>query len=125
MEKFISACMEAIFSASFPGKAEIYEQYKHFERRVDLEESGFVSVKFTANDDAPKAAGSVRVPVSAIAKQKDGTHFAILIHILNGVLSELEVYSLESEPLLYEEIFSIQQFIVEDACSYPRRFIID
>ncbi len=49
---------------------------------------------------APHAAVTWRVPIEAEGNDADGMPFAILLHVLDGYLSELEIYRMDGKPFL-------------------------
>lgn len=54
---------------------------------------GCPSIVFSVDRDAvPAASVRSRVPTEAVAVEKDGTKIAILLHVVEGYVSELEVY---------------------------------
>jgi hypothetical protein len=72
----------------FPGKRTLVQQLATARvRRIDGDES----LEF-ALDDGPRAEVVRRIPVEAEGEDADGVTIHILLHVLDGVMKELEIF---------------------------------
>jgi len=85
-----------LLSATFPGKKEIADQLRSARvRRIDEEGS----LEFQV-DSAVQAAKVERlIPVEAEAPDTDGILVHFLLHVLDGLAAELEVYKDDLTPI--------------------------
>lgn len=87
--------MHVLLDADFPGNAALREQLsKARVRRIDEDGSLEISV-----DDAPRAEVVGRVPVEAETEDSDGVPIHVSLHVVNGLMNELELYREDSKPV--------------------------
>lgn len=87
------AVLERLLSESFPGRNALEEQSRDIQaRRIDADGS----LAFAPNPDAPPADVARRIPVEAETEDVDGVIIHVLLHVLNGYMSELEIYREDS-----------------------------
>ena len=67
-------------------------------------EYSFISLKFERIDSLEKYPYSVRVPVEMRAYQDRGAPVVFLIHIIDGIINELEVFTADSSEIKEEAI---------------------
>jgi hypothetical protein len=80
--------IEKMLAADFPGKDEIASQVATaLVRKID----GNGSLEFLVRDTT-KASVKRRVPIEAEAHDADGITIHILLHVVEGIVSEFEVY---------------------------------
>jgi hypothetical protein len=94
--------LDRLLSMDFPGCSELREQANHSTVR-DVTEYGdnYGSIEFSI-DDAYKhyrALVRQRVPVEGETRDSDGVSVYVLLHVINGVLNELEIYKSDSRPM--------------------------
>lgn len=91
---------EAIFGvlleAPFPGRDEIRQQLTASLVRTI---NGEGSLEFRVSSDV-RAPVTARIPVQAEMKDEDGVPVRILLHIVGGILRELEVYKGDGSRLI-------------------------
>ena len=92
------AIIQRLLAASFPGREEVARQV--LSAKVIAEcQCGCRSVLLGIEDDAPKAPVNRRVPVQGMSKDADGTPILFLLHVVAGVLNELEILRADSKPV--------------------------
>ncbi len=57
-------------------------------------------LRLVVSDDAPLADVARRVPIEAVAPDADGMTIHFLVHVLEGRLSELEIFREDSKEIL-------------------------
>jgi hypothetical protein len=85
--------LERLLSVDFHGVAELLAQLRVVRVRTipDYAES-HASLEFLVPDDAPVAPTRVRIPTEASYRDSDGVDVHLLLHVVDGRMSELEVY---------------------------------
>lgn len=90
------AIVEVLLEAPFPGRKKIREQLKDcFVKQIDEEGS----LEFVVNTEV-RAPGRTRIPVEAEMKDDDGVPVRLLLHVVDDLARELEVYKGDSSPLI-------------------------
>jgi hypothetical protein len=90
------ALIERLLSADFEGREALAEQLEAaVVRRIDADGS----LEF-APSGGPPAHTARRIPVEAEFEDEDGVTVHLLLHVLDGLLNELEVFREDSKPLL-------------------------
>jgi hypothetical protein len=83
------ALIYRLLETDFPGKSEVASQLSDFRvRRIDCEGSLELKVQ-SVFDPAPVLK---RIPVEAEGVDQDGVGVHLLLHVVGGVVKELEVY---------------------------------
>jgi hypothetical protein len=88
--------ISALLAADFPGREALSEQLGSVAVRP-LDENGSLELSTAAG--APRAEVVRRVPVEAELEDRDGVTVHVLLHVVDGLLKELEVYREDSGPL--------------------------
>ncbi len=90
--------IDFLLSKPFPGRNELRAQLAH--ARVSEEYVGEdPSIILTVDPPAARAASVMtRIPVEARGRDSDGVEVHVLLHVVDGYLSELEVYRSDSAP---------------------------
>jgi hypothetical protein len=57
------------------------------------------SLELSIVGTAPRANVERRIPVEAEAEDVDGMTFHVLLHVVDGLVNELEIYRNDSEPM--------------------------
>ena len=83
------AIMERLLELPFPGRDEIRKQVDHAVVR-EIGDHDERSLQFDVEIDV-KAPVSQRVPVEATAYDEDGVPIEALLHVVGGVIKELEI----------------------------------
>ncbi len=87
--------LDRMLQEDFPGRDEIARQLGHaLAREIDREGS----LEFSVEPD-PWIETKYRVPVEAECKDSDGVTIHLLLHVLDGRLSELEIFKEDSSPV--------------------------
>ena len=88
--------LAVLLAADFPGRDAVVAQIAAAKgRRIDDDGSLELSVV-----DAPPAAVERRIPVEAEIEDLDGVTVHLLLHVLDGFVSELEIFREDSGPVL-------------------------
>ena len=98
--------MDALFQAGFKGK-EIPQNQIKTAKIVREEGYSIISIKFIIDDDKERFPNKVRVPVEMRAYQEKTAPIIFLIHVLDGVLDELEIFTADSSKL-EQELINLQ-----------------
>lgn len=100
MERDLTAAEQAILArlleSSFPGAAELRHQAVQA-RVVDEEDQ---TIDLEVPHTLPPAPVNRRIPVEAFFEDSDRTVVHVLLHVVGGYLSELEVYKEDNSPVL-------------------------
>jgi hypothetical protein len=80
--------LAALLSAEFTGKSALAEQVKMASVRA-IDDNG--SLEFAPTDGTP-AQVDRRIPVEAEIDDSDGVTIHVLLHVVDGIVKELEVY---------------------------------
>jgi hypothetical protein len=80
----------------FPGSAELREQFKGLRVR-SLDSNGSLALSTSVDVLAPV---KLRIPVEAECVDADGVPVHVLLHVVNGMLKELEIFREDSGPLI-------------------------
>lgn len=91
-----ASLLALLLSAEFKGKEAIARQLRDARvRAIDIEGSLALNVSLSEKADAKH-----RVPIEAEAQDRDGMTIHMLLHVVNGIASELEFYKDDSSPIL-------------------------
>lgn len=83
------AVLEKLLSYEFPGVDALREQSKGLRARsIDAEGS----LELKPGEDVPRADVAQRVPVEGELKDRSGMTIHVLLHVVDGLLNELDVY---------------------------------
>ncbi len=88
--------MQRLLAADFIGREEVAKQLDGCRVRI-IDEEG--SLALEPNDAAKPASVKKRIPVEAEAVDEDGIHVHLLLHVVNGLATELEVYKDDGSPI--------------------------
>jgi uncharacterized protein DUF6984 len=95
--------LQQLLDARPVGESALREQLKT--ARVRAESSGASrSVWLDVDERSPRSKGSPRVPVSGEAPDEDGLPIAVLLHVVDGLVQELEIYRVDGAPIRTNEI---------------------
>jgi hypothetical protein len=95
--------LQQLLDARPVGEPALREQLKT--ARVRAESSGDSrSVWLDVDERSPRSTGSPRVPVSGEAVDEDGVPIAVLLHVVDGLVQELEIYRVDGAPIRMDEI---------------------
>ncbi|MEQ1919420.1 MAG: hypothetical protein ABL955_09485 [Elusimicrobiota bacterium] len=83
---------------NFPGSSALTEQAKIAKVSGECA-CGCSSIIFSIPANAPIATVLQRVPVEAASKDADGMGLHFLLHVVGGILHELEIFREDSEPV--------------------------
>ena len=95
-----SAIIESLLREPFPGRDELRAQIACAQvKPVESYRDNYGSLEFEVAA-APKAPVRVRVPVDAVALDADGVPIEFLLHVVDGVVKELEVVKADGSPIV-------------------------
>jgi hypothetical protein len=81
--------LQRLLEVDFPGRQAVVSQVHGIRvRRIDPE--GSLELKAIPNSE--EANVERRIPVEAEGMDEDGTMIHVLLHVVNGIASELEIY---------------------------------
>lgn len=87
------ALLDSLLAHKFPGVSALREQLTTVQvRRVDSEGS----LELLPGEGGPRAEVVQRVPVEGELRDRDGVMIHILLHVIDGLLKEMEVYREDS-----------------------------
>ena len=89
--------MNCLVARDFPGSKELALQIQDCQVR-HLDEDG--SLEFRVMMPVKASAVKYRVPAEGEAEDSDGVTIHFLIHVLDGVLDELEIYKEDNTPII-------------------------
>lgn len=88
--------LDRLLSQEFPGKAELKLQLQECEVRT-ISDMGTFAIRPCCTPIAPVVE---RIPVEAVADDLDGHGIHFLLHVIQGVASELEVFTDTAFPVI-------------------------
>jgi hypothetical protein len=101
-----SAIIERLLQDPFPGRDELREQISRSRvRPVDEYRDDYGSIEFEV-EGGPKAKVTQRVPVDARANDSDGVPIEFLLHVVDGIVRELEIYKADGSPIVTRPVAS-------------------
>ena len=87
---------QRLLEADFPGKREVAAQLNSCRART-LDPEG--SIELDPGTDFGKASVDKRIPVEAEGVDEDSILVHVLLHVVNGVIKELEIYKDDGSPI--------------------------
>jgi len=81
--------LDKLLSESFPGRSAIREQLQMCQVR-NFDENG--SLEFLISADAPRADVLYVIPAEGFFQDSDGVLAHALLHVVNGIATEIEVF---------------------------------
>jgi hypothetical protein len=87
--------ISVLLSEDFPGRDELVGQLDHVSGRI-IDDDGSLELRVTA--DAPRAPVTARVATEGHMADSDGMMVHVLLHVVDGFMSELEIYRDDSTP---------------------------
>lgn len=84
--------LRLLSAASFPGRDELLAQVEKASAST-IDEDGSISIRPTI---VQRAAVTTRIPVEGEAQDIDGVTIHYLLHVVDGLINELEVYKDDS-----------------------------
>ena len=88
--------LKLLQAAPFAGRDDLLLQVEKATAR-SIDEDGSISLK---SSPTPKASVTARIPVEGEAQDTDGMVIHYLLHVVDGTMSELEVYKDDSSRVL-------------------------
>lgn len=97
------ALIEQLLAQSFNGRDELAAQLR--DAQVIAEGAGDTrTLRFgPLRGDAFPAPTALRIPVEGIADDADGVAITVLLHVVDGWVTELEVYRVDGKPIRSDE----------------------
>ena len=87
--------LSALLAAQFPGSVQIAKQIESARGRV-VDKEGSIALQAA---DGPCADVERRIPVEAEAEDADGRTFHVLLHVVDGYIAELEIFTEDGLPM--------------------------
>ncbi|HNT03555.1 MAG TPA: hypothetical protein PLY12_11470 [Bacillota bacterium] len=88
----VSVWINKLLAIEFKGRDILVKQMENSKYEL-INGEGFISIKFCVNDEKEKFPFRVRVPVEMIAFQQGRHPIMFLLHVLGGIVDELEIYT--------------------------------
>lgn len=104
------ALLHRLLSADFPGREQLIEQVRS---ATVAPIDGDGSLRFVV-DKATEAGVTKRIPVEAQCVDSDGISIHALLHVVDGQISELEIYKDDSSSVLREVNVNEWEILVMD-----------
>lgn len=83
--------------------------------RVTAEGQGDTrSIRFQLDRNAPRAETQMRIPVEGQAADADGVAIAVLLHVVDGLAEELEIYRVDGELIQTDAFYERVTVAVND-----------
>lgn len=89
---------EKILSVDFKGRNIIEKQLKEA-KTIGIYEVGFISLKLVIENEVQKFPYLIRVPVEIRVKRPNKAPTIFLLHIIEGIIDELEIFNADSSSL--------------------------
>lgn len=89
------ALLKRLLEANFPGRDELVQLLRDFQVRV-IDDEGSLELRSQSAAIAPVVK---RIPVEAEAKDRDGVDIHLLLHVVNGRPTELEIFKDDGSPV--------------------------
>jgi hypothetical protein len=108
------ALIDRLLQEAFAGSTEIRAQLAL--ALVEAEGRGDTrTLRFTWGDeDVPRAQTAVRIPVEAEVLDNDGMPIAVLLHVIDGLAEELEIYRVDGEEIQQPALGTADSVMVND-----------
>lgn len=90
------ALVDRLLREDFDGNRELARQIEHC-RVVQVDSEG--SLRFELEGSPSPASVSRRIPVEGEVADSDGVMVNVLLHVVNGLLVELEIYKEDGSPI--------------------------
>ena len=88
--------LDRLLESDFPGRSQIAEQLgKCLVRTIDEEGSLELHVQTDLKAEVKR-----RIPIEGEVEDADGILIHVLLHVVNGVVTELEIYKDNSSPII-------------------------
>ena len=109
----VETWIKKLMEIEFVGKNILISQVESAKYEVKHGE-GFISIKYYVDNEKEKFPYQVRIPVEMEAFQSGENPIMFLLHVLDGVVDELEVYSVDGSPIGMEISVQIVKHKVAD-----------
>jgi hypothetical protein len=97
LDDYEKCVIRQLLSAEFTGRDEIREQLgSALAKQIDSEKS----LQFLINPQCGRANVRSRIPVEGSFADSDGIQIHILLHVIDGVAQELEIYKDDGTPII-------------------------
>lgn len=90
--------LDQLLAFPFPGREEIAAQLLTA-RVSDTADADTRTIDIVVDASSPRAVTVARVPVEAEADDADGAPIAILLHVVDGLVVELEIYRMDGDAI--------------------------
>lgn len=94
-----TSVIEKLLCVEFEGRNALKEQLNHT-KVIGNCSCGCRSILLSSGSLAPMLSPSQRIPVEMESMDDDGVPVLFLLHVIEGYVSELEVFRADSEPLI-------------------------
>lgn len=95
--------IDTLMNVEFQGRDVLLQQFSKA-RIVYMQEYAFISIKFKVEEEIEPYPFHVRVPVEMRAFQQESAPIIFLLHIVGGVINELEIITADSTQIEADNI---------------------
>lgn len=100
LSEFEKEVLKKLLYTPFQGNKELLEQSKHAQvKKPDGYSDNYGSIEFIIDSDL-RANVKERVPVEGTTVDESGNAVLILLHVVDGLLYELEILRMDGEPMV-------------------------
>jgi hypothetical protein len=100
LSDFEKAVIHRLLEADFQGRGEVQEQISHATASlIEGTRDNYGSINIYTSSDR-KANVKDRVPVMGMTKDEAGGPIEILLHVVNGIVNELEFVRMDGQPMV-------------------------
>lgn len=107
------AWLEAMLSVDFLGKEIISKQLDNAQISRDYN-VGYISLKINVDKSIEQFPFQIRVPIEMRVSGKDDIPIVFLLHVIDGVVDELEIFNADSSPISGNIYIEKKEVIVDE-----------
>ena len=99
----VSIWVNKLMAIKFLGRDILVKQMQGSKYKL-INGFGFISIKFCVNSEKEKFPFRIRIPIEMTTFQQDKHPIVFLLHVVDGIIDEVEIYSTDGS-LIDNEIF--------------------
>jgi hypothetical protein len=108
------ALIEQLLAKPFPGRDEIASQLADTQVIAEGERDTRTLRFASPAVAAPMVPTKLRVPVEGIGDDEDAVPIQVLLHVVNGAVTELEIYRVDGQPIKRRDRLAIRTVSVNE-----------
>ena len=94
----VTLWLNKLFDINFSGREILVKQLENSKYKL-INGEGFISIKLSISSEKENFPFKDRIPVEMIAFQQDRYPIMFLLHILHGIVDELEIYTADGSSI--------------------------